>query len=120
MVSFLFGSRLIPTVALILSPSIESFTTIVNFLIRLLFERRLILLYNTEELIFKFLLNCGTDVLASRVSSVRIFISSSSNLCKLSSEYGYRSRLINVIILNQLNLKYSLFSKIFCNVQVIY
>ena len=74
------GSRFIPTDALTLMPSKEWSISIVNFFINFFLDNRLILLYNTDELIPSFFDKVGTEIFASLVNSIISFKSNSSNL----------------------------------------
>src|SRR5579885_2238205 len=65
----------------------DSSTIIVNFLMSFFLISLLILLYNTDVFIPNFFDRFGTEILPSRVSSVIIFMSSSSNLCKFESYF---------------------------------
>ena len=74
------GSRFMPTDALTLMPNKECSISIVNFFINFFLTSRLILLYNTDELIPSFFDKVGTEIFASLVNSKISFKSNSSNL----------------------------------------
>jgi len=69
-----------PTDALTLIPNKEWSISIVNFFINFFLDNRLILLYNTDELIPSFFDKVGTEIFASLVNSKISFKSNSSNL----------------------------------------
>ena len=82
-----------PIDALTPMPNNESSISMVNFFMSFFLTRRLILLYNTDELIPNFFESIGIEIFPSLVNSKSNFVSSSSNPC---NEQKKRYLVINV------------------------
>ena len=95
-----------PTDALTLMPNKECSISIVNFFINFFLDNRLILLYNTDELIPSFFDKVGTEIFASLVNSTINFKSNSSNL---NNDQKVKHLVINVdlIMLILINIRKS-------------